>query len=106
MLAYFISKDFSAAFEITMTSAVFTASYGTFSGTEIPINRLFPSTWAFVYAVFGLNYFFSIILSQTAGQMCAVVMSFVSFCTAGVYQPQLPEMSKLIGNRGWMIPAL
>ena len=49
-----------------MSSAVFTAAYGYASGCQIPLHQLFAGAWAFVFAVFGLNYIFSIILSPGA----------------------------------------
>merc|ERR1719321_1246435 len=38
--------------------------------------------------------------------MAAVVSSFIAFCVAGVYQPQLPQIAAYLNNRGWMVPAL
>mmetsp|Transcript_14822 Transcript_14822/g.34664 ORF Transcript_14822/g.34664 Transcript_14822/m.34664 type:complete len:486 (-) Transcript_14822:72-1529(-) len=106
MVAYFVAKDLAALFEITLSAAVFTAAYGSQSGAQLELHRLFASSWAFVYTTFGLNYIFSIILSPGAAQMSAVVSSFISFCVAGVYQPQLPEIAAMLDHRGWMIPAL
>ncbi|CAK9010778.1 unnamed protein product [Durusdinium trenchii] len=106
MAAYFVAKDLTAYLEVTMSSAVFTAAYGYASGCQIPLHQIFAGAWAFVFAVFGLNYIFSIILSPGAAQMSAVVTSFLSFCTAGVYQPQLNEMAAMFDGRGWMVPAL
>ncbi|CAL1128766.1 unnamed protein product [Cladocopium goreaui] len=106
MIAYFVAKDLAAYIEVTLSSAVFAAAYGYASGCQIPLHQLFAGAWAFVFAVFGLNYIFSIILSPGAAQMSAVVTSFLSFCTAGVYQPQLSEMAAMFDGRGWMVPAL
>ncbi|CAJ1363814.1 unnamed protein product, partial [Effrenium voratum] len=106
MVAYFVAKDLAAYVEVTMSSAVFTAAYGYASGCQIPLHTLFAGSWAFVFAIFGLNYIFSIVLSPGAAQMSAVVTSFLSFCTAGVYQPQLNEMALMFHGRGWMVPAL
>jgi len=106
MIAYFVAKDMAAYIEVTLSSAVFAAVYGFASGCQIPLHQLFAGAWAFVFAVFGLNYIFSIILSPGAAQMSAVVTSFLSFCTAGVYQPQLNEMAAMFDGRGWMVPAL
>jgi len=106
MVAYLVAKDLAALFEITLSAAVFAATYGSQSGAQLELHRLFAGAWAFVYATFGLNYIFSIVLSPSAAQMSAVVSSFISFCVAGVYQPQLPEIAAMFGGRGWMIPAL
>ncbi|CAE7637750.1 ABCG25, partial [Symbiodinium pilosum] len=106
MVAYFVAKDLTACVEVTLSSAVFAAAYGYASGSQISLCQLFAGSWAFVFAVFGLNYIFSIILSPGAAQMSAVVTSFLSFCTAGVYQPQLNEMAGMFNGRGWMVPAL
>jgi len=106
MVAYFISKDLAALFEITLSAAVFTATYGSVSGVMMWFPSLFAGTWAFVYCVFGLNYVFSIICSPGSAQMCAVVSSFLAFCMSGIIQPALPEMAAMFAGRGWMIPAL
>eukprot|EP00913_Durusdinium_trenchii_P007940 g7446.t1 len=66
MAAYFVAKDLTAYLEVTMSSAVFTAAYGYASGCQIPLHQIFAGAWAFVFAVFGLNYIFSIILSPGA----------------------------------------
>merc|ERR1711957_107770 len=70
------------------------------------IKVLFPATWAFVYSVYGLNYIFSVLLSQSAAQMSAVCVSFLAFSVAGINQPELPQLVALVGGRGWMLPAL
>eukprot|EP00439_Symbiodinium_sp_Y106_P024247 s5997_g2.t4 len=106
MVAYFVAKDLTACIEVTLSSAVFAAAYGYASGSQVSLRQLFAGSWAFVFAIFGLNYIFSIILSPGAAQMSAVVTSFLSFCTAGVYQPQLNEMASMFEGRGWMVPAL
>lgn len=106
MVAYLLAKDLAALFEITLSSAVFTAVYGSQSGSQIDLPTLFAGSWAFVYCVFGLGYIFSIVLPNASSQMCLVVISFLCFCVAGVYQPQLPEMAAYFGGRGWMIPAM
>lgn len=106
MVAYFVAKDLAALFEVTLSSIVFTMAYGTFSGMQMSLQTLFSGTWAFIYSVFGFNYMLSIVLSRGAAQMAAVVSSFIAFCVAGVYQPQLPEIAAYLNNRGWMVPAL
>lgn len=106
MVAYLVAKDLAALFEVTLSAAVFTATYGSQSGAQLQLHQLLAGSWAFVYAVFGLSYIFSIVLSPGAAQMTAVVASFLSFCVAGVYQPQLPEIAAQLNGRGWMIPAL
>merc|ERR550532_2709143 len=70
------------------------------------IRLLFAGTWAFLFAVYGMNYIFSITLSTGAAQMCAVVSSFLCFCIAGVYKPDLWVLAGDFGGRGWMIPAI
>jgi hypothetical protein len=106
MVAYFMAKDFAALFEVTLSSAIFTATYGSFSGMQMQLRILFGGAWAFIYCVYGINYIFSITLSHGAGQMAAVVSAFMAFCVSGVYQPQLPEITEYFGGRGWMVPAL
>merc|ERR1719201_123264 len=80
MVAYFVAKDLAALFEVTLSSVVFTAAYGSFSGMQLPLEKLFGGTWAFIYSVFGFNYMLSIILSRGAAQMAAVVSAFIAFC--------------------------
>eukprot|EP00931_Biecheleriopsis_adriatica_P041446 TRINITY_DN23686_c0_g1_i1.p1 TRINITY_DN23686_c0_g1~~TRINITY_DN23686_c0_g1_i1.p1 ORF type:complete len:1139 (+),score=184.49 TRINITY_DN23686_c0_g1_i1:38-3418(+) len=106
MMAYFVAKDLAALIEVTLASSMFTAAYGYASGCQIPLHSIFTGSWAFIYSVFGLNYIFSILLSPGAAQMSAVVTSLLSFCTAGVYQPQLNDMAAQFDGRGWMVPAL
>lgn len=106
MVSYFIAKDLAALFEVTLASIVFTAAYGSLSGMLQPLPVLFAGTWAFVYAVYGLSYVYSIVLSPGAAQMCAVVLSFIAFCMCGVNDPPLSQMSSMFNGRGWMIPAL
>jgi len=106
MVAYFVAKDLTALFEVSLSSAVFAAIYGSVSGAQLLLTTLFAGSWAFVYCVFGLSYIFSITLSPGAAQMTAVVSSFISFCVSGVYQPQLPEIAAMAGERGWMVPAV
>lgn len=106
MVAYFVAKDMASLFEITLSAAVFAATYGACSGAQLGLLPLFAGSWSFIYSVFGLNYIFSIVLSPGAAQMSAVVASFMSFCVAGVYQPQLPAMAIMLKGRGWMVPAL
>merc|ERR1719469_1699481 len=69
VLAFFTAKDLTTFLEISLSSAVFATTFSTFSHTQIPIKVLFPATWAFVYSVYGLNYIFSVLLSQSAAQM-------------------------------------
>jgi len=106
MVAYFMAKDLAAMVEVTISSVVFTAAYGSLSGMQLTLQKLFAGSWAFIYSVYGLSYISSITLSQGAAQMFAVVISFVAFCVSGVYQPQLNEITLYFNERGWMVPAL
>jgi len=106
MVSYLVAKDLAALFEVTLSAVVFAATYGSFSGVQLPLRVLFAGSWAFVYCVFGLNYIFSITLSAGAAQMSAVVSAFIAMCVAGFYQPQLPEIAAMFNRRGWMVPAL
>merc|ERR1712151_1083477 len=98
--------DLAALFEVSLSAAVFAAVYGSSSGALLPLGTIFGGAWAFVYAIFGLNYIFSIVLSPGAAQMTAVVSSFIAFCVSGVIQPQLPDIAAMLGGRGWVAPAL
>lgn len=106
MVAYFVAKDLAAMVEVTISSVVFTAAYGSLSGMQLTLQTLFAGSWAFIYSVYGLSYISSITLSQGSAQMFAVVISFVAFCVSGVYQPQLNEITMYFNERGWMVPAL
>jgi len=105
-IAYLVAKDLAAMFEVTLSAAVFAASWGTLSGVQQPVTKIFAGAWAFIYSVYGIGYVFSICMSQGAAQMSMVVTAFISFCVSGVFQPLLPEMAALFGGRGWMVPAM
>lgn len=106
MFAYFVGKDIAALFEVTLAAGIFTAMYFAWSHVQMQIISLFAGTWAFVYAVFGVNYLFSVCFSPASAQMSAVVISFVAFCFSGVYEPGLQDLSAYVSGRGWVVPAL
>lgn len=106
IIPYFLGKDLASLLEITTTSIVFTATYGAFSHIQMSLIDLFVGTWSFIYAVTGLSFILSIVMGVTAAQMCAVIAAFVSFCVAGVFAPTLPNLTVMLGGRGWMLPAL
>eukprot|EP00405_Crypthecodinium_cohnii_P035959 CAMPEP_0206546060 /NCGR_PEP_ID=MMETSP0325_2-20121206/12486_1 /ASSEMBLY_ACC=CAM_ASM_000347 /TAXON_ID=2866 /ORGANISM="Crypthecodinium cohnii, Strain Seligo" /LENGTH=1144 /DNA_ID=CAMNT_0054045123 /DNA_START=389 /DNA_END=3823 /DNA_ORIENTATION=- len=106
LIAYIAAKDIAALFEITLSAAIFAASWGTLSGVQQSISRIFSGAWAFIYCVYGIGYIFSICLSQGAAQMSMVVAGFISFCVCGTSTPTLPQLARLAGGRGWLIPGL
>lgn len=106
MVSYFLAKDFAALSEVSLSAAVFTATYGAFSGAQQDFKAIISGSWAFVYTVTGLSYIWSITQSPGSAQMTCVVSAFVSFCVSGVYSPELPQLAALFGGRGWMVPAL
>jgi len=90
----FVGRDLAAMLEVLLAAVIFTAIYWTWGPLLSSHHTVFWTSWALVYAVFGLNYVWSVLLSPDTAQMMAVVTAFLSFMLAGL-QPPFASMMRL-----------
>jgi len=80
----FVGRDLAAVFEMVVSSAVFTLLYWSLGPLQVGQPVLFWCSFTLVYAAYGLNYIFSVMLPPESAQMVSVVSTFVCFFGAGV----------------------
>jgi len=89
----FLGRDLASMLEVLMAAVIFTAIYWTWGPLLSSHHTVFWTSWALVYAVFGLNYIWSVLLSPDTAQMMAVVAAFLSFMLSGLQPPFATMMS-------------
>jgi len=83
----FIGRDLASMIETLLAAIIFTSIYWTWGPLLSSHHTVFWTSWALVYAVFGLNYIWSVLLSPDTAQMMAVVTAFLAFMLAGLQPP-------------------
>jgi len=95
----FVGCDVAALADVTLSAALFTAVYYSMGPLLSSHHTIYWVSFAFTYAVFGLNYIWSVLMSSDSAQMMAVVSTFMAFLLAGT-QPSFADMARLGGNSG------
>jgi len=89
----FIGRDIASFVEMGISSAVFSMLYWSLGPVQASQYLMFWCSFTTVYATYGLNYIFSVMLPPESAQMVSVVSTFLCFFGAGV-NPTFNSMAK------------
>jgi len=99
----FVGRDITALFEILLTALFFTAIYWSLGPLLLEHYQMFFVSFATVYAIWGLNYIWSVFMKPDAALMMSVVSAFLCFLLAGM-QPAFRDLAE--GTTGVFLMAL
>jgi hypothetical protein len=96
MVFYFAGRDLAALVDILLGSMVFCLVYWAMGPLQVSSLTMLESSFAFIYATWGLSYIWSVALEPAAAQMVSVVVSFICFLLSGL-QPAFASINTGFG---------
>lgn len=84
MILYFAGRNLAALVEILAMTMFFTVAYYPLCPYHMSFHGMYWSTFAYVYAIWGLNFVFSIVCDAAAANMVSVVVAFVCQLLVGM----------------------
>jgi len=100
---YFLGKDCVALVEVIIMGLTFAIGFGPFSGSShVSTQDWFLVSISFVYAVYGLNFIFSICLKPATAQMVGLVACMLGVLLTGA-EPSKLSISGVLGGYGSLL---
>eukprot|EP00929_Paragymnodinium_shiwhaense_P007016 TRINITY_DN110974_c0_g1_i1.p1 TRINITY_DN110974_c0_g1~~TRINITY_DN110974_c0_g1_i1.p1 ORF type:complete len:1243 (+),score=129.46 TRINITY_DN110974_c0_g1_i1:79-3807(+) len=87
MILYFVGRDMAALVDILLYTTVFTGFYWPMCTTQISFHNMFWGVFAYIYAVWGMNFIFSVMVEPPTANMISVVLTFICNLFAGIEPP-------------------
>jgi len=102
MLYSFVGKDMASIVEMSFASASFALTHWQLVSSNMSITDLVSIGFSFLYAVWGLNYIWSILLPSKNALLLVIVVPFLNFILCGV-SPDVEKLTDALGVGGGLL---
>eukprot|EP00929_Paragymnodinium_shiwhaense_P089857 TRINITY_DN5003_c0_g1_i5.p1 TRINITY_DN5003_c0_g1~~TRINITY_DN5003_c0_g1_i5.p1 ORF type:complete len:451 (-),score=89.55 TRINITY_DN5003_c0_g1_i5:235-1587(-) len=97
MILYFVGRDLSSLVDIVLYTTVFTGCFWPLSPLQMSFHNMFWGSFACIYAIWGLNFIFSVMVEPATANMIAVVLAFICQMFGGI-EPPFKDLVHLGGD--------